>query len=149
MTTQRFALIWGILFLLAGVAGFIPPLLTPPEQPIAMNHMHGLLFGLFPVNVLHSLFHVAFGIWGIIASRSGFRAARLYAQVTAVVYAILVVLGFFPGLNTLFGLLPIHGHDIWLHAVLALPAFYFGFVNKSDTAAAATTTTTHTTGRRV
>ncbi len=41
-----------------------------------------------------------------------------------------------PGLEptrTTFGLVPIYGHDVWLHAVLALIAAYFGWVNR-DTA---------------
>jgi hypothetical protein len=128
MTFQRFALIWGVLFLLAGIAGFVPQFLTPAEPPLKVNTLHGLLFGLFPVNILHSLFHIAFGIWGLVASRRSAAASRLFAQATAVVYAILVVAGFIPGLNTLFGLLPVHGHDIWLHAILALPAAFFGFI---------------------
>jgi hypothetical protein len=37
------------------------------------------------------------------------------------------VLGLVPGLNTVFGLVPIHGHDVWLHAGTALAAAYFGW----------------------
>ena len=68
------------------------------------------------------------GVWGLMASRTSPGSSRRFAQATAVIYAILVVVGFVPALNTLFGLLPVHGHDIWLHAVLALPAAYFGFL---------------------
>ena len=55
------------------------------------------------------------------------------------IYAVLVVLGLIPAVNTLFGLLPIHGHDVWLHAVLALPAAYFGFFGPRQTVAEPTT----------
>ncbi len=41
-------------------------------------------------------------------------------------HALLTVFGFIPGLNTLVGLVPLHGNDIWLHAVLAAIAGYFG-----------------------
>jgi hypothetical protein len=41
---------------------------------------------------------------------------------------VLAVMGLVPGLDTTFGLVPIYGHDVWLHALLAGVAAYFGFV---------------------
>lgn len=126
MQTRIFALVFGILFLAAGILGFIPGLLTAPDREIAVTAMHGKLFGLFPVNVIHNLVHIGFGIWGLVAYRS-LDAAALYGKVTAVVYAILVVMGLIPVLDTAFGLTPLYGHDVWLHAGLAIVAGYFGF----------------------
>ena len=40
---------------------------------------------------------------------------------------LLTVMGLIPGLNTTFGLIPIHGNDVWLHALIAIAAAYFGF----------------------
>ena len=45
----------------------------------------------------------------------------------------LSVLGLLPQTNTLFGFVPLHGNDVWLHAVLALVAAYFGFVHRETT----------------
>jgi hypothetical protein len=53
--------------------------------------------------------------------------ARGYAKGLAIIYGILAVMGLIPGLNTLFGLVPLHGHDVWLHAVTAIIAAYFGW----------------------
>ena len=53
--------------------------------------------------------------------------ARAYCRFVAVVYALLAVVGLIPQLDTVFGLIPIHGHDVWLHAAIALVAAYFGF----------------------
>lgn len=139
MATRYFALAYGIVFLLVGIAGFIPALVTGPEAPAAdaagdvAQHAtaHGLLFGLFPVNALHNIVHILFGVWGIAAYRA-FSQARLYARGVAVVYAVLTVLGLIPGLNTLFGLVPLYGHDIWLHAVLAAVAAYFGWARSAE-----------------
>lgn len=128
MNVRYFALIYGIVFLLVGIAGFVPGLVTQmegaAEQGVAGSH--GYLFGLFPVNFLHNLVHIAFGIAGFVAYRT-FSSARLYAKVVAISYAVLMVFGLIPGLNTLFGLVPLYGHDVWLHAVLAAVAAYFGF----------------------
>ena len=124
MNIRTFALVFGVVYTLAGIAGFIPALVTPPTD-MADGMAHGRLLGLFPVNTLHNLVHLAFGVWGLAAYFRG--GAQLYARVVAVSYAVLTVMGFIPGLNTLFGLVPLYGHDIWLHAVLAVIAAYFGW----------------------
>src|SRR5919106_1038219 len=41
------------------------------------------------------------------------------------------LLGLFP-VNMLFGMLPMHGHDVWLHAGTAAVAAYFGWRQESD-----------------
>jgi hypothetical protein len=41
---------------------------------------------------------------------------------------LLAILGLIPATNTMFGLVPIYGNDVWLHAGTALIAAYFGFV---------------------
>ena len=54
-----------------------------------------------------------------------------YARAVAVIYALLTVLGLLDATNTTFGLIPIYGNDVWLHAVLALVAAYFGWVHRN------------------
>ena len=71
--------------------------------------------------------HLAFGMGGVLAARS--RAGSLaYARGVALIYAALTIGGLIPATSTTFGLVPIYGNDIWLHAGLALVAAYFGFV---------------------
>jgi uncharacterized protein DUF4383 len=135
MSTRTFALIFGIVFILAGVAGFIPQLLQPAQGgAIAPGAHHMLLLGMFPVNPLHNIVHLLFGLWGLAASRAPGQAL-LYARGVAIIYAVLVVCGFIPGPDTLFGLCPLYGNDIWLHAALAIVAAYFGWVNRSPATA--------------
>lgn len=134
MVIRYFALIYGAVFLLVGIAGFIPAFVAPyqPTDPsLAISAGAGYLFGLFPVNVLHNIVHAAFGIWGIAAWRS-LSQSRLYARAVAIIYAVFVVMGLIPLLNSTFGLVPLHGHDIWLHAALAGVAAYFGFLARSE-----------------
>lgn len=136
MNSRTFALVWGILFLGLVVTGVVPGLLQPPaatDPDLAVDAMHGRALGLFPVNVLHNLVHLAFGIWGIAASRR-LDAARGYARVVAIVYGVFILMGLVPGLDTTFGLVPLHGNDVWLHVLIAVPAAYFGFMHR-DTAA--------------
>lgn len=128
MSTKRFAMIAGIVYLLVGIAGFFPALLTAPDPAhnVALKTLHGNLLGLFPVNIAHTLVHLAIGAWGVMAAR-GEGAAITYARSLAILFAVLAIMGLFPRLDTVFGLLPLHSHDIWLHAATAAVAAYFGW----------------------
>lgn len=129
MTTRYFALVVGVVYVAIGILGFVPALRTPPPpaaDQLAVTAGYGLLFGLFPVNVVHNTVHLGIGIWGI-AAYATYPAARLFARGLAMIYGILAIMGFFPVLRTTFGLAPLFGHDIWLHALTAIVAAYFGF----------------------
>ena len=141
MNVRNFALIYGIVFLLVAISGFIPGFVTPleAEHPeLAVESGAGRLFGLFPVNVLHNLVHGVFGVWGLLAWRSA-PASMTYARAVAIIYAVFAVMGLIPALQTTFGLVPLYGHDVWLHVVLAAVAAYFGWAAKAPTGAAAST----------
>ena len=135
MTALRlFALVFGIVFLLVGAAGFVPALTAPHTHPdMALTTGLALLFGLFPVNVLHNLAHLLFGAWGLFGATSD-SAARLYGKVVAIAYAVLTIMGLVTVMNlhTAFGFVPLYGHDIWLHAALAVVAGYFGFMHERE-----------------
>jgi hypothetical protein len=52
----------------------------------------------------------------------------MFFKGVAVIYTLLMVLGLIPATQSLFGLAPIHGNDVWLHGVLAAISAYYGFV---------------------
>jgi hypothetical protein len=129
MNAKYFAMALGVIYIIVGIAGFIPGLLMEPNlaaPDVSLTTGYGNLFGLFPVNILHTLVHLGVGVWGVAASRRP-GAARKFAQSVAVIFAVLTIFGLIPGLKTLFGLIPLHGHDVWLHALTAIVAAYFGF----------------------
>ena len=95
---------------------------------MTVEHGHGMALGLFPINTLHNIVHLLFGILGIAAARGAILSAREYFQVVAIAYGLLAVLGLIPATQTTFGLVPIWGADVWLHALLAAVAAYFGFL---------------------
>jgi hypothetical protein len=135
-------MIFGIVFLIVGIGGFIAPL-TPmggmnmdADSQVKMTTLFGYELKLFPVNVLHDIVHLLFGIWGLLAARS-LGGARTYFRGVAIIYALLTIMGFIPMLRTTFGLIPLYGNDIWLHAVLAIVAAYFGWMNRDSAATAA------------
>lgn len=118
MATQRVAQVFGVVFLVVGALGLITTPLTMTES---------LLLSLFPVNVLHNLVHVLFGIWGLVAGRRA-GDARTYCRVGGIIYLVLVVMAFVT--PTTFGLIPIGGNDIWLHALIGVVLTYFGFTER-------------------
>ena len=133
MTARSFALAAGIAYLLVGVLGFLPGITQPPpagSPDLAVDAGYGYLLGLFPINVLHNVVHLAVGAAGLAAYRS-LRGGRTFARGLAIFYGALAVLGLIPGLNTTLGLIPIFGHDVWLHALTALAGAYFGFAGRS------------------
>lgn len=144
MSVRTFAMVLGVAFLLVGILGFVPAALTnrgAGDHVLHVRAFEGYLLGLFHVNVLHSAVHLLFGVMGILMSRS-FDAARTYCRIVAVAYGLLTIMGLIPALNTVFGLIPIHGHDVWLHGVIAIVAAYFGFAGRREVATAGTTVTT-------
>ena len=88
--------------------------------------------GLFPVNLLHNIVHLVFGIWGLVAAKS-FGSAKQYATVGGGIYVLLAVLGFVSPDG--FGLVPLGGNDIWLHLILGLALLFSGMTAKTVQAA--------------
>jgi hypothetical protein len=129
METRYFALVIGIVYVLIALLGFLPGFTAAPPAgapDLAVDAGYSYLLGLFPINVLHNLVHLAVGAWGLVAYRS-YSSARGFAKGLAVFYGVLTIMGVIPLLSTTFGLIPIFGHDIWLHALTAIIAAYFGF----------------------
>jgi hypothetical protein len=129
MKSSTFALLAGFAYLALGLLGLVPAALVPPPADAPATRfalLYGYLFGLFPVNVLHSALHIGVGFWGLCAWSERCSAVA-YSRALAVLFAVLAFLGVVPGANTLFGLMPIHAHDVWLHATTAVAAAYFGW----------------------
>ena len=131
MSTRTFALLFGIVFLAVGVAGFVPQALQNAGGD-GMN-AHGDLLGMFHVNPVHNAVHILFGLWGLAASRS-ISGAVTYARAVALIYALLAILGLLEATKHGFGYVELGDKNVWLHAVLALIAAYFGWMNRRDTA---------------
>jgi len=117
-TVQTATLAFGAIYLLAGVLGFLPFLGGSDTQT------DRALFGIFQVNLLHNLVHVAIGIAGL-AAASSIENSKTFCQVVGVILLLLGVLGIFVA-NPL-GLLYIGQADIGLHLVSGAVLAYFGF----------------------
>ena len=126
MTIARsFALIFGAVYTLIGVLGFIRPLTSAAGDGLLLTGTTELLV-IFAVNCFHNFAHLAIGLLGLAAARQVL-AARRYARVIGVFYAALFVLGLFT--SNLLGLLPLNGPDNLLHLASAAVALVIGFTD--------------------
>ena len=117
---QRFAQIFGAIYILVGILGFIPPLLFEPSIANVVQPFTGFLLGIFAVNWIHSLAHLGIGAAGLATYRS-VSAARTYSLAVGAAYGVLFVLGLVA--PTVGGLMPLNAADNVLHLLTALVAF--------------------------
>ena len=138
MAERYCALAIGIVFLILGIAGFIPALVTLPGAgdmsfipPAAAHDAYslgfGYVFGLFPTNFLHNIVHCAVGLFGISAYTS-YSSSRTFNRFFVVSYTLIAIMGILPFANTTFGLMPIFGNNVLLNGLTALAAAYYGII---------------------
>ena len=124
---QKLAWLFGLVFLLVGILGFIPGITSDAPGSFAGENSDGSLLGVFQTSVLHNLAHLAFGI-GILAARKH-ATALTYLLVGGVAYAGLFLIGIFGAMDWL----PADDTDDWLHLALAVALFGAWFVAKKET----------------
>jgi hypothetical protein len=128
-TLQKLAGVFGVIFILVAVLGFI----SPGGLVMTMDPTTGMVLGVFPVNLLHNIVHLAFGVWGLVASRS-WSGSKSFFTAGGIIYVVLTCVGFLS--PTGFGLVPLGGADIGLHAVLAIAMLGIGLTAKPAATAA-------------
>ncbi|SES26652.1 protein of unknown function [Lentzea xinjiangensis] len=125
---QMAALVVGVVFLLVGVAGFIPGLTTNYDTlGFAGHHSEALLLGLFQVSILHNIVHLAFGVAGIALARTA-RNAYLYLVGGGVIYLVLWLYGLVIDHDSAANFVPLNTADNWLHLFLAIGMIALGVV---------------------
>lgn len=116
------------VFLLVGIAGFVPGLTTNVgEIPFAGHHSDAQLLGLFQVSVLHNVVHLLFGVAGLVLARS-WSGARAFLLGGGAVYAVLFVYGSVVDSHSDANFVGLDEADNWLHLALALAMVALGLV---------------------
>ena len=108
------------MFLLVGVAGFIPGITTDFDSlKFAGHESDAQLLGIFEVSVLHNIVHLLFGVAGLALART-FDGARSYLIAGGVVYLVLFVYGLVIDHDDDANFVPLNDADNWLHLGLGL-----------------------------
>jgi hypothetical protein len=136
MVVRGFALIAGLAYLALGILGFVPPLLVRGLP--ALGPFEGFLFGIFAVNWIESLIHLATGVAGVLAFRSYTSSQRFYG-IIGIVYLVIFILGIVPGRVSSIAIawiryvVPLNFGDNILHLVTFVLAFALYFAAKRVT----------------
>jgi len=114
--TKTLALLFGAVFVLVGILGFIPAV-APNEH----------LLGIFHVNAAHNAVHLLSGVVAIICGLASERAAILFFRIFGVVYGLVAVLGLVGGDRPILGIISNNMADVWLHIAIAAVSLMIGF----------------------
>jgi Domain of unknown function (DUF4383) len=115
---QRFAAVFGVIYLLVGLAGFALTGVTDFSE-----HNHATLL-IFAVNPLHNIVHLVLGVaWLAAVPRHG--TARVANLAIGVVLGLVTVLGFV-GVTDMLGMSGFADPDNFLHLATATLSLYFG-----------------------
>lgn len=108
------AYLFGAVFVLVGLSGFV---VSGGHHAVGTDG--GDLLGVFQVNVLHNVVHLAVGALMIGAAVAGTRAARTANTAFGLIYLVLFVIGLFI-LGTGANIIALNAADNLLHLALGL-----------------------------
>jgi Domain of unknown function (DUF4383) len=125
---SELALLISLGFLAIGIGGFIPGITTHYGDLEFAGHDSGAkLLGVFQVSVLHNLVHLAYGLAGVVLSRTR-AGARSFLVVGGLVYLALTLWGFVISKGSGWNFVPVNRDDDFLHLGLGLAMFGLGIV---------------------
>ncbi len=105
----------GAVFLLVGILGFVPGIVTEHDQMEFAGHESGAeLLGIFQVSVLHNIVHLLFGVAGLALARS-ISGSRAFLLGGGVVYLVLWIYGLAIEHDSDANFVPLNDADNWLH----------------------------------
>jgi hypothetical protein len=110
---KKFAVIFGIVFVIVGLLGFIPNPIVGADA-------------IFVTDAIHNVVHLLVGVVLLIAAKSA-SASAMWLKVFGVVYIVLFIDGLIQQ-EKLLGFVTANSADTWLHLVLGVVLLLVGFV---------------------
>jgi hypothetical protein len=116
---KTLAYVFGVVFVLVGLLGFVP------------NPLVGM-GAIFETDMLHNVVHILFGVILLVVAMKAAEKSALWLKILGAVYLVLAVLGFLmvPEGGALLGLVHTNHADHWLHVVLGVVLLGAGFAGK-------------------
>jgi hypothetical protein len=138
-TIQSIAMLFGAVFLLVGILGFIPGITTNYDDlGFAGTDSRAELLGIFQVSILHNIVHIAFGIAGLALAKT-LEGARTFLIGGGVIYLVLWLYGLVIDRGGDANFVPIDTPDNWLHFALGIAMIAAGFLLAREPRARTTT----------
>ncbi len=116
---KKSTLVFGIIFLLLGILGFVPG-----------NGIVGV-DGTFQTDTMLNIVHLVFGLVLLYVAVKASHASAKTLVVVGVIYLILAIIGFIQG-DRILGLVPVNSADNWLHLVLGVVIAGLGLAGRSS-----------------
>lgn len=111
MNARLVAVIFGLVFIIVGLLGFVP-------NPLVSET------GLFKVNAMHNFVHLLSGVVLFVGATSPAFGAANALRLLGMIYILVAVLGYF---TNVLDFLAVDAADNLLHAVLAVVFLIAGF----------------------
>ena len=128
MTARTFAALCGALYLILGIAGFVPAIWErPPADPtLSITVFHASLLGVFVVNIILSMTHLVIGLWGVMAANNKY-SSLIFARGGTILFLLMGIAGLIPFhvVNNVYGTAPLYGNNVWLHLATAAIGLFF------------------------
>ncbi|MCW4355531.1 DUF4383 domain-containing protein [Hoyosella sp. YIM 151337] len=122
------ALVVGVVFLLAGIMGFIPGITTNYDAMTFAGHeSEAMLLGIFQVSVLHNIVHLLFGVAGVAMARLA-SSARLFLIGGGIIYLVLWIYGLAIDHQSEANFIPVNTAADWLHFWLGIGMVALGIL---------------------
>ena len=123
---QTSALLFGIVFLIVGIAGFIPGATTDYERLSVIGGEGAHLLGIFGVNWLENVVHLGYAVAGLWAATNAVRS-RQYFLWGGAVYGLVWLYGMLIDVQSDANLIGVNEPANWLHFALFVVMVGMGF----------------------
>jgi Domain of unknown function (DUF4383) len=125
-TAESLAGLFGLAFVVVGVLGFVPGVVQDYGELAWWKTDSGAeLFGVLQTSILRNLFHIGFGVVGLIAARRP-ATARGFLTGGGLVYFALGIYGLLVDYVSDWNSMPVDRADDWLHVGVGIGMLYAG-----------------------
>ncbi len=119
------ALVFGAVFVLVGILGFIPAISPTADAVQGMDVADAAVLGLVPVNAIANIVHLVLGAVLLYASTST-ATALMVVRAFGVAYLLLGIIGLLAPNG--FGIMPLGGGEMIVHFLTAIVFLVVGFM---------------------
>lgn len=129
---QNAAMIFGVVFLLVGVLGFIPGITTDYDDLTRFDGVGAKLLGIFGIHILENIVHLLYGAAGLALARTA-SGSRAYFLGGGAIYLVVWLYGLIIDLEGSANILGVNEAANWLHFVLGIVMIGIGVVLSRQT----------------